>query len=245
MNSAKNIKILDAHIHLKEENISFPQENLYFLNSITPADWDLVLRKTDENHNLIGFLGIHPWHIDKFSEDKYFINLEKNLLEKPDVGVGEIGLDGYKNIDIKKQIYFFLRQLLSASKLKRKVSIHCAKAWDIFFSLISEYKFSYENCILHRFEASKEILKRVLDLGFFISFYYSVGERGKLQETFKFCPIEKILIESDSSNGPDDKKLNEHYEKCAILRNMKVEDFKGVIYKNGEIFKNNQIDRRR
>ncbi|HOV12714.1 MAG TPA: TatD family hydrolase [Spirochaetota bacterium] len=238
--------MLDAHIHIETENIFFSEFNNYFLNSTNPMDWSIVKDYSINQSNITGFIGVHPWYINKVIDNDWYKKLEDIISDNININVGEIGLDGYKReIDFKTQILFFTKQLELAIKYNRKVSIHCVKAWDIFFKILEDMQIKTIPAILHRFEASEEILKRLLEYDFYISFFYTLQYRLKLQKVFLTCPNEKILIESDAENGPDDTNLNNHYEYCSKLKNTDLNSFKEIVFKNGEIFKSNKTGWRR
>jgi TatD DNase family protein len=233
--------MLDSHLHIEDEKILFHSENIYFLNSTSPHDWNLVLNYTKYYHNIYGFAGVHPWFINNISNENWYKNLKDFLIENESFGVGEIGLDGSKkDIDMEKQADFFKKQLDLAIELHRKVSIHCVKAWDIFFKILDSTKMTFDCAILHRFEGSKEILKRLLGYGFYISFFYTLHSREKLKKAFLICPDDKILIESDAGNGPDDLNLIEHYNNTAALKIIGKNEFIRMVLHNGEVFKNNK-----
>lgn len=241
--------MVDAHLHIKyieNQQILFPENNFYFLNSTSQSDWALVEKSIMENKNTYGFFGIHPWYVKRVTDINWLLKLETLLLEYRDAGVGEIGLDGWKSeINIELQIDFFRKQLELALKLNRKVVIHCVKSWDILFGIFEEMRIKYCNGILHRFEGSKEIMKRLIDYGFYISFYYTIHTRDKLKKVFLVCPDERVLIESDADNGPDDIDLDKHYKSTALIKGMDEDSFKRLVFKNGEIFKNNKTCWRR
>ena len=148
----------DAHLHLKAADSlpSISSNNCIFLiNGTTPLDWKQILSL--HSKQIIPFLGLHPWYLDKYSLEDLSI-LEDYLKHNSQIGIGEIGLDNSQRFkenpnNITKQIDCFQAQLEIAFKYKRPVSIHIVKAWDAFFTILKNKKLP--TFMIHAFSHSK------------------------------------------------------------------------------------------
>ena len=228
--------ILDAHLHVNSLNNSLNPEHSYFLNAANEKDWNIVIEFTVRYEKVKGFLGVHPWFINSIS-DNWETALTKILIEHPNIGVGEIGIDKVTNpLCFNKQVELFKKQLKIAVQLNRPVVIHCVKAFDSLFQIFKEMGISKIHGILHRFEGNMDIMERLLKYGLYISFYYSVHKRDKIKEALLNCPSERMFLESDSGNGQDDEALNEHYKNTAGLLGMNYNQLIKVINQNGKVF---------
>jgi len=234
--------LLDAHIHIKDSSSFFPADAIFFVNSTIPDEWEMVVRYSQTNKNVIPFLGIHPWNLEK-AQTGWEVLLKELLVKNPDTGIGEIGLDKLKKTPVDLQIAFFKKQFEIALSLNRPVSIHCVKSFEILFEIFEEYKLKTLNGILHRFEGSKKEMYTLLKYGLYISFFYSLHFREKVKEAFIECPIDRVFLESDAGNGPELLKLKEHYVRASILKNIEFETFQKKIVENGQIFKNSSFNR--
>lgn len=71
--------------------------------------------------NVYGTLGIHPEEIESINEGS-FKYIEDNIINKKIVGIGEVGLDYYYDIDREKQKQVFIRQVELANKYNKNFS---------------------------------------------------------------------------------------------------------------------------
>lgn len=235
--------ILDAHIHISSLDDFFHPENYYFLNATHEKNWDLVLAKAELNEKITPFIGIHPWFVPTVKPG-WQNKLVALLKEYPRCGVGEIGLDRVKGqSNFNAQMELFTSQLLIAREFQRPVSIHCVHSFDVLFHILKKNQLTHLQGILHRFEAGVEVVKRLLSLGFSISFYYNLHEREKLKSAFLSCPTDKIFLESDAGEGADDSALLDHYQKTSKLLNIDNNCLIRMIRNNGEIFTDTAFNR--
>ncbi len=133
-----------------------------------------ILNLINQDPMIYGSIGIHPHEVQTSNFEKNYIVQEFKKYQKI-IGVGESGLDYYyENSPKETQIESF--------KIHIEASIEC-------------------NCpIMHCFTGSKEFAKKLLDLNayFSASGIITFKNRVELQDTFKFLPNDKILIETDS-----------------------------------------------
>jgi TatD DNase family protein len=236
------IPLLDAHLHIESSSLSFNPDQEYWINGTHEKDWPLVLNYM-KNPVVSGYAGIHPWYIER-TLSGWEQRLENILNENPRLGAGEFGLDRIrKETPLEQQLYFFETQLELALKLNRPVVLHCVKAFDLLFESLKKRNISRIHGILHRFESSVQVMEDLLDKGFYISFFYTLHTREKLQKAFKACPPDRMLLESDAGDGPDDGELEMHYSKSARLLGISQHELINRIQENGQIFKNQAFSR--
>ncbi|MBI4037715.1 TatD family hydrolase [Candidatus Curtissbacteria bacterium] len=130
------------------------------------------------------------------------------------IAVGECGLDYYlegekrvPTVDKDKQFQreLFKKQIDLAVGLNLPLIIHCRNAWDEIFEMISNSKnwrgqSSTLKGVFHSWTGGVEAAKKVLELGFYISFSGIVTFKNAplVQETAKMVTLERMLIETDS-----------------------------------------------
>ncbi len=164
--------------------------------------------------NCFATVGIHPHHIDELSTLGNAIieeELEKLIINKKVVAIGEIGLDyheykGYPPIseEIKKQQKELLTvQMEIAQKYNLPVILHCRDAHDDQLKIVRDYVKSSGNQItgvFHCFGGNRKHLKEILAMGFYIGFDGNITypENSHLENMIKYTPLDKLLIETDS-----------------------------------------------
>lgn len=148
-------------------------------------------------------IGIHPLYIKDYKKIK-FIYIYKKIISiinknKQIVAIGETGLD-YKYNLTKLEKKLQLENLichLNISKLKKiPIIIHCRNSYKDLIKLLNSYN---TIGIIHCFSGTLLDVKKILDLGFYISFSGLITFiNNKLDKIIKYVPLNKILIETDS-----------------------------------------------
>ncbi|OGH02976.1 MAG: hypothetical protein A2798_00930 [Candidatus Levybacteria bacterium RIFCSPHIGHO2_01_FULL_37_17] len=160
---------------------------------------------------LYAIVGIHPHHADKLSKG-WERQIEK-LLEQPKVlAIGEIGLDYYSYasngiVDSNLQKEVFETQIKIAINKNVPLQIHNRQAGKDVVKSLKKYKNSLRNIpgMFHCFASDFQVLKEVLDLGFYIGFDGNItyegiakGEVIALFELLKRTPLNKLVVETDA-----------------------------------------------
>lgn len=163
--------------------------------------------------NLYAIVGVHPHHADKHDLSSNWISeLEKLALHKKVLALGEIGLDyfSYKSngiVDPALQKKVFIEQINLAHKLKLPLQIHNRHAGEDILDILESNKKLLQKIpgMFHCFAGTKAILKRALNLGFYIGFDGNItykglapGETVTLSELAQLTPFERIVVETDS-----------------------------------------------
>jgi len=145
--------------------------------------------------NVFAAVGIHPHYT---RED--FSQIEKLAQNERVVAIGECGLDYFRlenKADRGKQKDLFAKHLDLAEKLDRPLIFHNRESEDDFYEIIKDRKV---RGVVHCYTSTPEFAKKILDLGFLISFtgIITFDKTGNLEEVIKSVPLEKIMVETDS-----------------------------------------------
>lgn len=153
-------------------------------------------------------VGLHPYEASKQID---WVKVKDLAINKKVVAIGECGLDyyGIMNNELgikKKQKEIFVQQVELAKELKKPLIIHCRPTVgtmdayeDALNILYSQFIIHNSICgVAHFFSGSKEIAKKFLDLGFYISFAGPITFTSQYKEVVEYIPLDKILAETDS-----------------------------------------------
>lgn len=146
--------------------------------------------------NVFAAVGVHPHHVKDFNKNTLLIL--KDLLNKQKVvALGEVGID-YKN-DLEVQLECLRKQLDLAVEVNKPCIFHCRDAHGELDEFLSGYLKSKKlSGVFHCFTGNTDHLKKVLDMGFFVSFTGNVTFDHSLDELLINTPIERLLLETDS-----------------------------------------------
>lgn len=161
--------------------------------------------------HLYAIVGVHPHHADKLEKD-WLEQLEAIAKNPKVIGIGECGMDyySYKSnsiVDPKLQKKVFIAQIELAHKLKLPLQIHNRLAGKDVVDILSGYKSTFQDPpgMFHCFQGGIDLLKKVLEMGFYIGFDGNItyqgappGEKTELSKLVKYAPIDRILAETDS-----------------------------------------------
>lgn len=141
--------------------------------------------------------GVHPLNLD----DEFFdFELFKQLAMEPHVvALGETGLDYYYQQDnMSVQQAVFAQHIYLGRELKKPLIVHTRQAKQDTLALIKSEK-AYSG-VLHCFTEDLDTARKLLDLGFYISFSGIVTFKSaeSLREVARFVPLDRLLIETDS-----------------------------------------------
>lgn len=206
--------IVDTHCHLdliEKQNLTLDEvikncqsSNVRVLQTICTriTEIEKILSYTKLHDFIYASLGIHPCNVAEQPKTSCEEILKICSAEEKIIGIGETGLDYYHNIsELDLQKSSFLEHVKASQKSGLPLIIHSRNAdKDMIEILQSEQKNSPFPALLHCFSSSKEMAKKALDLGIFISISGIVTFKNalELQEIVKFLPLEFLLVETDS-----------------------------------------------
>ena len=203
--------MIDSHCHLDYEPLLNDLDNIIarsklvgitkLLTICTTLDsFDKIKKIVKKDKIIFGTFGIHPHEVKNGLVNTKFIINEINNNDKI-IGVGETGLDFYYNhTDKEKQIQSFKEHIKASIELNVPLVVHSRNAEKETFETLNQFKGQNTKILMHCFTGSTEFAKKMLDLNayFSASGIITFKNSKELQETFKFLPSDKILIETDS-----------------------------------------------
>jgi len=238
--------MIDSHCHLDHEplykNISevitrSKKTGISKLLTIctTIESFENILKLIVSDPIIYGTFGIHPHESEK---DSITIEEIVNNTKKHNkiIGIGETGLDFfYNHSSHDKQISSFKTHIEASIETNLPLIIHSRDAENETYEILESYKNNNLKILMHCFTGSKKFAENLLDLNAYFSASGIITFKNSLdlQETFKFIPLDKLLIETDSpflAPEPNRGKKNEPSfvkftgEKLADLKNIKFDD---------------------
>lgn len=142
-------------------------------------------------------VGFHP-HDAKDCDDAAFAEIERLAREARVVAIGEIGLDYHYNHSPRDtQRAVFERHIALAKQLDKPIIVHNRESTEDMVDVLSR---SGARGILHSYTESLDVAKKLVDLGFVISFSGIVTFKSaeSLREVAKALPLDAVLIETDT-----------------------------------------------
>ena len=195
--------LIDTHCHLDEiDNID---EIINEINEekiiIIVSGYDIkssnqAISLANKYNNVYATVGFHPHECNNIKEEHY--NLFDKWFANPKVvGLGEIGLDYYYDLDYKdKQILMFERQINIAIKYNKPIVIHNREASEDIYNILNKYNIKG---ILHCFNDDLEYASKFIDLGLLLGIGGIVTfKNNKLAEILKDISVDNIVFETDS-----------------------------------------------
>jgi len=167
--------------------------------------------------------------------------------EKKLIAIGETGLDyfyGLSKKDLQKK--YLINYFRLAIKHKLPLILHCRDAFLDLFE-IADKEFVDQKALLHCFTGTQKEVRNVLDRGWYVSFsgIITFKNSNDLIEIVKICPLDRILIETDSPLlAPQSKrgKLNEPAyvvetaQMIASIKNVSLEEIAKITFDNAMKF---------
>lgn len=175
-----------------------------------------VAQLSELHQELYYTIGLHP-HDAQNEEPIRLADVKKLTTNYPKlVGIGEIGLDYYRNLSPKDtQIAVFRQMLELASQLQLPVVIHDRDAHEDTYQNL---KWAVDQWgirgIIHCFSGDLEFAKKMVDLGFYLSFAGQITFKNaeNLRQVAQQIPLKHLLVETDSpylTPAPHRGKRNE------------------------------------
>jgi TatD DNase family protein len=203
--------MIDSHCHLDHEPLLSDLTNIIKRSkeigikklltiSTTFESFERIKKIINIDEMIYGTIGIHPHESDDQQITSDFI--VENLNQNPKIiGIGETGLDFFYNNSIKdKQISSFKNHIEASIKTNAPIIVHSRNAENETFDILNSYKDKNLKILMHCFTGSKKFAEKLLTLNSFFSASGIITFKNStvLQETFKFLPFDKILMETDS-----------------------------------------------
>lgn len=230
------MKYIDTHAHMnfavykddeKEVIERTKNDDVIVINIGTQQDTSQsAVDLAKNNAHFYAIIGLHPIHTtasyhdsdELGNEGKEFtsrgeifdIDLYRELAQssKKVVGIGECGLDYYRNDSGTKEIQeiAFRAQIELALELDLPLMLHVRPSQDSMdayhdvLEILKGYKkdFPHLRGQTHFFAGTKEIVDKFIKLGFYISFTGVITFAKMYEELVTYVPLDKILSETDA-----------------------------------------------
>tara|TARA_B100000676_G_scaffold29087_1_gene27095 strand:- start:1231 stop:1983 length:753 start_codon:yes stop_codon:yes gene_type:complete len=198
---------IDIHTHLPQYDdsdldeivIRWRQNDVKYVIStgttIDDSKRSIVL--SQKYKDVLAGIGMHPSDLTQ-NWKKDLIKIQK-LSDNNLSMISEIGLD-YQEISPDKsiQIKAFEFQINLALEKKLPIVFHTRNAMDDTYSVLKNFNFSYNPGAIHYFDGSYQDAKKMIDLGYKISFAKTLLRYDHLKTVAKKISINDIVIETDS-----------------------------------------------
>jgi TatD DNase family protein len=246
--------MIDSHCHLDTDSLFNNLDDVISRSKKIGIKKLLTICTTNESFKKIkdlikideiiyGTYGIHPHEAENDIVNKEtIIKHVKN--NRKIIGIGETGLDFFYNHSNKTaQIKSFEEHIKSAIELNIPLIIHSRNAETETFEILNQYKSNDLKILMHCFTGSLEFSKKLINLNAFFSASGIITFKNSinLQETFKFLPLNRILVETDSpylAPVPMRGKANEPsyikhtIQKLALLKSLSLEEMINLTTEN-------------
>lgn len=173
------------------------------------------------------------WQPQELKESYYdgALDVIRQLAAHPKVvAIGEIGLDYYWDTSYNEFQQEILReQFRLAEELDLPVIFHDREAHGDSLAIVRE--FPNVRGVFHCYSGSAEMAKVLLDLGWYLGFDGPATYKNakKHREVLEICPMDRILIETDSPYlSPEPKRGTRNHSGNLELINAKLAEIKGV-----------------
>ncbi|MBN1688343.1 MAG: TatD family hydrolase [Candidatus Omnitrophica bacterium] len=188
------------------------------------ASSEKSLRLTQLYDCLYATAGIHP-HEAQAVTPEVILKIEEILQERHVVGIGEVGLDYFRDHSPReKQREVFGLFLEMHQKYSKPLVIHCREAYEDLQAMMKEYLMPPFQAISHCFSSDKDTMKDLLDLGFYIAFggALTYKKNDVLREALKFCPLDRLLLETDAPYLPPQAFRGKRNEPAYLIETAKL-----------------------
>lgn len=246
------LKYIDIHSHLNLNPLKDDREGVlrrmveHEVGTITiGVDYETsveALQIAEQFDFIWAGIGMHPTDntTEEFDIEKY-----KSLaMHQRVVCIGECGLDYYRDQSEetkKRQKELFLKHIDISLEVGKPLMIHARPskgnmdAYADVLDILESFKKENQNlrANFHFFVGDLDIAKRILGLGFTMSFDGPITFARDYDEVIKYIPIESIMVETDAPFAapvPYRGKTCEPYMVTEIAK--KIAEIKGVPFES-------------
>jgi TatD DNase family protein len=213
------IELIDTHAHLDFSQFDGDLRNVLQrageagVASIVTMGYDLdssreAVALAKEHANLRACVGVHPHEAAQASPQ--VLDSLKELSGPPEVvGIGEIGLDYYRDRsprDAQRRV--FERQLETALDVGKPVVVHDREAHADVMTTLRDWSKAASSGkgalrpplgVIHCFSGDEAMARELFELGFYVSVAGPVtfSKATELQELVRRLPLGRLLVETD------------------------------------------------
>lgn len=195
-------------------------------------------------------VGIHPNSTLNMAEKE--LDKIESLISKTKkiIGIGETGLDYYREYNKENQCLFFTRQIELAIKYNIPLIVHTREAEIDTYNILKKFSDKNLKIIIHCFSGSDKFALKCIEIGCYISFSGNITFKNadNLRKIIKMIDLNKVLIETDSPylspvpfRGKKNHPSNVRFvcEKIAQIKEIEFSEVSSITTKNfNQIFFN-------
>ena len=241
---------IDSHMHINSLLINDIEKEINKINSndkleaVINIGLDLdtskeIINISNNNSKFYSSVGIHPLYVDSQDCNKLYSLADNDKV----VAIGEIGLDDTKD-NLLLQKAYLIRQIEIANDLGLPIIIHSNNTNDMVIDIFKHNIKPEYNCVFHCFQPDIEILKYIIDNGYYISFAGRLTHPNakKSLEIAKMVPEDLFLVETDSPyitpepcnrNLPNESSnIKYTIQKLSLVRDTSYEEIEEITTKN-------------
>lgn len=250
-------QIIDTHAHIdqladiqgalqraKEAGVTDIVAVSVDLNSMRKI---LDLTKSVQEPKIHPALGIHPGMVKEGEPAEAFDFMRAHIKEA--VAIGETGLDYWyqwvrdNTEERAKQKDALAKHLQLAKEFHLPIIIHSRGAWRDCVSMAQEA--GVAKALFHWYSGPVDIMKGILDSGFYVSTSPSVAYSPQSQQAMLAANVERILIETDSPVSYKDdhggftsepKDVRRTLQALSRLKNIDEEKLSDIVNHNAREF---------
>ena len=204
--------LIDSHCHLNYKGLVEDQAQVLerarargvagFLNiSTRQSEWADIVAVAEREPDVWASIGVHPHEADAHPDLGAAALVDASNHPKV-IAIGECGLDYfYDKSDRAAQRERFAAHIDAARATGLPLVVHTRSAEADTAEMLAEaVGEGGVTGVLHCFTSSADLARKALDIGFFISLSGIVTFKNAkdLQETAKFVPADRLLVETDA-----------------------------------------------
>lgn len=206
------MRLIDSHCHLNYEGLVERQDEVLenarnrgvagFLNiSTRQSEWSDIIALAEREPDVWASVGVHPHEADSHP-DLGAAALVEGADHPRVIAIGECGLDYYYDkSDRAAQRERFAAHIEAGRQTGLPLVVHTREAEaDTAEMLEAAVREGSVTGVLHCFTGSAKLARKGLDLGFYVSLSGIVTFKNAqdLQETAKWLPADRMLVETDA-----------------------------------------------
>lgn len=152
------------------------------------------------NNDIWAAVGFHP-HEAKDCDDAAFAQIQRLARSEKVAAIGEVGLDyHYMHSPRDSQREVLLRHIALSKELALPLIIHNRQSTDDLLEILTSDEAKGARGILHSYTEGLEPAKKLIALGYYISFSGILTFRSadSLREVARDLPHDRVLIETDT-----------------------------------------------
>ena len=157
------------------------------------------IKLSNKYNDFYAAIGVHPHDVDKDTAQDIYDVYNKYDSQKV-VAIGEIGLDYVFVKDNKEsQKKLFEEQIELSNTLKLPIVIHTRDASLDTYNILKEKSSEY-GTLLHCFKPTDDLMKLVLNKGFYVAFGGNITYKrnASFAEYITKIPLSQIVLETDT-----------------------------------------------